>query len=87
MCQFSGKTDNIDFFGLNLPRNGFWDPNFKKLSPDSDSATPSSLAGKFLVKIDDFEFLGLNLGKLLYTCDIKVQIMLRVLQRAGWRLK
>ena len=23
MCQFSGETDNSDFFGPNLPRNGF----------------------------------------------------------------
>ena len=23
MCQFSGKMDNADFFGLNLPKIGF----------------------------------------------------------------
>ena len=23
VCQFSGKTDNFDFFGPNLPKNGF----------------------------------------------------------------
>ena len=79
--------DNIDLFGPNLPKNGFWDPNFKKLSPDLDFAPPSSLTGQFSVKIDNFEFFGLNLGKLLDTCDIKVQITLRVLQRAGWMLK
>ena len=77
MCQFSGKTDNIDFFGPNLPKNGFRGPNFKKLCPDLESAPPSSL--KFSVNIDNFEFLGLNLGKLPNTCDIKVQITLRVL--------
>ena len=43
-----------DFFGPNLPKNGFWGPNFKKLSPDLDSAPPSSLACQFSVKI----FLG-----------------------------
>ena len=30
MCQCSGKTDNFDFFGPNLPKNKFWGPNFKK---------------------------------------------------------
>ena len=33
------------------------------------------------------EFWGLNLGKLPDTGNIKVRIMLRVFQRAGWRLK
>ena len=87
MCQFSGKTDNFDFFGPNLPKNGLWGSTFKKLSPDLDSAPPSSLAGQFLFKIDNFEFLALNLGKLPDTCNIKVQITLRMLQRAGWMLK
>ena len=83
MCQFSGKSDNFDFFGRNFPNSRFWGPNFKKLSPDLDSAPPSSLAGQFSVKIENFEFLGLNLGKLPHMCDIKVRITLRVLQRAG----
>ena len=82
VCQFSGKTDTFDFFGSNLPKNRFWGLNFKKLSLDFDSAPPSSLANQFSVKIDDFEFLGLNLGKLPDNCDIKVRIMLRVLQDA-----
>ena len=87
MCRFSGKNDNFDFFDPNLPKNELWGPNFKKLSPDLDSAPPSSLAGQFSVKIDNFEFLGLNLEKLPDTCDIKVQITLTVLQRTGWRLE
>ena len=78
---------NFDFIGPNLRKNGFWGPNFKKLSPDLQSAPPSSLTGQFSVNIDIFEFFGLNLGKLPNTCDIKVRITLRVLQRAGWRLK
>ena len=32
MCQFSGKTNNFDFFGLNLPKNGFFGLNLRKLS-------------------------------------------------------
>ena len=84
VCQFSGKTDNIDFFG---PKNEVWVRNFKTLSPDLDSAPLSILASQFSVKIGNFQFLGLNLGKLPNTCNIKVQIPLKVLQRAGWRLE
>ena len=85
MCQFSDKTDNFDFFGPNLSKNGFWGSNFKKLSADSESTPPSSRMCQFSVKTDNFQFLGLNLRKLPNTCDIKIQITLRVLQRAGWR--
>ena len=87
MCQFSGKTDNFDFFDPNFPKNGFCGQNFKKLSLNLDSVPPGSLTGQFSFKIDNFEFLLLNLGKLPNMCNIKVQIMLRVLQRAGWMLK
>ena len=72
MCQFSGKTNNFDFFGPNLAKNGFWDPNFKKLSLDLKSVPPSSLTGQLSMNIDNSEFLGLNLEKLLDTCNIKV---------------
>ena len=64
MCQFSGKTDNFDFFWLNLPRNGFWGRNFKNLSPDSESPPPRFHMCQFSVEIDNFEFFGLNVGKL-----------------------
>ena len=37
--QFSFKTDYFDFFGPNLPENGFWDQNFKNLSLDSESVS------------------------------------------------
>ena len=84
-CQ--AKMITLLFFGPTLPKNGFWGPNFKNLSPHLESTPPSSLTGQFSVKIDNFEFLGLNLGKLPDMCDIKVQITLRVLQRVGWRLK
>ena len=72
MCQSSGKTNNFDFFGPNLLKNGFWDPNLKKLGPDLESAPPSFITGLFFVNIDNFEFLDLNLEKLLDTCNIKV---------------
>ena len=64
MCQFSDKTDNFDFLGPNLPKNGFLGWNFKNLSLDLESAPPRYHVSQFLVKMDNFEFFGLNLGKL-----------------------
>ena len=64
MCQFSGKTNNFDFFDPNLPKNGFWGRNSKNLSADSISAPPRDHVFQFSVKMDNFEFLGLNLEKL-----------------------
>ena len=62
--QFPGKTDNFDFFGSNLTKNGFWGRNFKNLSHDLESAPPRYHACQFSVIMDNFEFFGLNLGKL-----------------------
>ena len=62
--QFSGKTNNFDFLGPNLPKNEFWGRNFKNLSLDSESAPPIYHVCLFSVTIDNFEFFGLNLGKL-----------------------
>ena len=31
---------NFDYFGPNLPKNGFWERNFENLSPDLESAPP-----------------------------------------------
>ena len=64
MCQFSGKTENFDFSNLNLPKNEFWGWNFKNLSADSRSALPRDHVCLFSVKMDKFEFFGLNLRKL-----------------------
>ena len=64
MCQFSNKTDNFDFLGSNLPKNGFWGWNFKNLSLDSEPVPPRYHVSQFSVKMDNFEFFGLNLGKL-----------------------
>ena len=62
--QFSGKTNNFDFLGNKLPKNGFWGRNFKNLSLDSESTPPRYHVSQFSVKMDNFEFFGLNLGKL-----------------------
>ena len=64
MYQFSDKTDNFDFLGPNLSKNGFCDRNFKNLSLDSESAPPRYHVSQFSVTMDNFEFFGLNLGKL-----------------------
>ena len=64
VCQFSGETNNFDFFNPNLPKNGFWGRNFKNLSADSGLLPPRDHVCQFSVKIDDFDFFGLNLGKL-----------------------
>ena len=87
VCLFLGKTNNFDFFDPNLPKNGFWVRDFKNLSADSRSAPPRDYACHFSVKMDNFEFFGLNLGNCPITCDILVLITLRVFQRARWRLK
>ena len=61
MCQFSSKTNNYGVLGPNLPRNGLRGRNFKNLSLDSESARYH--VSQFSVKMDNFEFFGLNLGK------------------------
>ena len=64
MYQFSGKTNHFDLVGPNLPKNEFWYQNFKNLSSDSELTPPRYHVCRFSVKIDNFGFFGLNLGKL-----------------------
>ena len=54
-----------DFLGPNLPKNWFWGRNFKNPSVDLESAPLRYYVSQFSVKMDNFEFFGLNLGKLL----------------------
>ena len=61
--QFSDKTDNFEFLGPNLPKNGFWGRNFKNLSLDLESASLRYYVHQFSDKTDNFEFLGPNLPK------------------------
>ena len=63
MYQFSDKTDNFEFLGPNLPKNGFWGRNFKSLSLDSESATLRYYVHQYSDKMENFEFLGTNLPK------------------------
>ena len=64
MHQFSDKTDNFEFLGPNLPKDGFWDRNFKNLSLGSELTPPKYHMCQFSVKMDNLYFFGLNLGKL-----------------------
>ena len=64
MCQFSGKLDNFDFFGPNLPKNEFWGRNFKNVSVDLESAPPRYHMSQFSGKTCNFEFFYLNFAKL-----------------------
>ena len=61
--QFSDKTDNFEFLGPNLPKNGFRGQSFKNLSLDLESACLRYSVHQFSDKTDNFEFLGPNLPK------------------------
>ena len=87
VCQFSSKTNNFDFFDLNLPKNWFWGWNFKNLSAGSRSAPSRDHFCQVLVKMGNFEFFNLSLGNCPIKSNILVLPTLRVLQRAGWKLK
>ena len=56
--------NNFDFFGPNFPENWLWDLKFKNLIEDSRSAPPTYHVYQFSIKMNNFEFLDLNLGKL-----------------------
>ena len=59
-----GQNRNFVFLGPNLPENGFWGLNFKNLNLDSESTPPRYHMSQLSVKMDNFKFFGLNLGKL-----------------------
>ena len=90
VCQFSGKTDNFDFFHPNLPKSGFWARNFQNLSPDLVSSSSSYHKTQFLDKTENLVFFGLNLGKLLNFVRWFGSYIVgsyRMLQTGGRRLK
>ena len=74
-------------FRLNLPKNGFCGRNFNNLSLDSASKPPIYHVCQFSVKMDNFWFPGINLGKLPNYVQYFGLNLLRILQRTGWRLK
>ena len=101
MYQFLDKTDNFDFLGPNLHKNGFWGRNFKNLSVYSESTPPIYFACQFSVKKDNFWFFVLNLGKLpnyvqyfgLNIVEVVAESWVETemswveVDGAGWRLK
>ena len=47
-----------------MPKNRFWGWNLKNLSLDPESTPPKYHVSQFSVKMDEFYFFSLNLGKL-----------------------
>ena len=64
LCQFSSKKKKLFLFRPIFAQDRFWDQNFRNLSLDSESAPTIYHACQFSIKMDNFEFFGLNLGKL-----------------------
>ena len=61
--QFLDKTDNFEFLGPNLPKNGFWDQNFKNLSLDLESASLRCYVHQFSDKFAQKWILGSEFQK------------------------
>ena len=59
--QFLKKSGNFDFFGPNMPNNGFWGRNFENLCPDAESAPPRYYVNLFSGKTNNFDFFGPNM--------------------------
>ena len=53
-APISDKTDNFEFFGPNLPKNGFCGRNLKNPSLNSESTPPIYHVCQFSVKMDKF---------------------------------
>ena len=50
VCQFAGKTDNSDFLGLNLPKNGFRVGNSENYCWNENHHPRDTICGNFLAK-------------------------------------
>ena len=53
-----GQNRNFVFLGPNLPKNGFWEVNFKNLSLGLEPASLRYYVHQFSGKTDNFEFFG-----------------------------
>ena len=79
MCaNFQKKQAALTFWAQIFPKMDFW-------RVDSKSAPPTYVESQFSVKITLIFWPKFG-GNCLATCDILIGILLRVLQRAGWRL-
>ena len=72
VCQYSDRTDNFDFLGPNLSKNGLLGKNFKNLSLDSESASPQYHVSQF------------TLVALMIEWPLKLKSMSR---RHSWEMK
>ena len=57
------KNGQLWHFQPKFAQNGFWDRNFKNLSPDWESVLPRYHVYQFLVRTDNFDILDPNLPK------------------------
>ena len=81
------QNGQLWMFGPKFAQQWILGSRFKNLSLDSESTPPIYHACQFSVKMENFWFFRLNLGKLPNYMQYMVQILLRVWQRARWRLK
>ena len=58
VCQFSGKTNNFDFFDPNLPKNEFWGRNFKNLYQIRNLHIQDDMCVNFQLKQTTLTFLA-----------------------------
>ena len=79
VCQFSGKTVNIEFLGSNLAKNEFWNQNLKTLSPHSELTPPRYHLFQFSGKTNSFTFSAqifpkMDLGLEIQKTDVGISI-------------
>ena len=92
MHQFSDKTNNFEFLGSNLPKNGFWGRNFKNLSLDSESTPPKyhvcQLFDLNLGKLPNYmQYFGSNIVEGVVESWVEAEMSWVEVDEAGWRLK
>ena len=91
MCQFLGKTDNLEFSGTNLPKYLILGSEFQKFKSRFGISTTKIPSVPIFCKNEQLWIFRLNLGKLpnyvWYFGFNKGEGELRVLQSAGWRFK
>ena len=88
MCaRFSGKTDNFDFFGPNLLKNGFWGQNCKNLSPDRSQHLQDTMCANFLSKrktLNYMRYFGSNNVEGVAESWVEAEMSWVEVDGAGW---
>ena len=85
------QNEHLELFRPTFAQKWILGSEFKNLSPDLKSVSPRYHVYQCSVRMDNFEFFGLNLGKLpnyvqYFGCN-NVERAGWILKRAGWRLK